>query len=162
MYGSLLTGDINSDCVVNASDYVICRNASGQVVGRGFGADVNADGVVDISDYQLWAGHFGNFNTGAGATTLTDAVPKPAAATQFLIGAADYFRCCVDMLAELASVAFHSNRAVARCATSCFMKSCQTSPVRTFSMANNNGPASTPSVSFCPCGGSRLKESTKP
>ena len=51
-------GDYNHDGAVNAADYTVWRNSSGQN-GPGLDADGNGDTHVDAADYSLWKMHFG-------------------------------------------------------------------------------------------------------
>ncbi len=66
-----LPGDYNRDHVVNAADYTVWRNSSGQT-GLLFysGADGNGDGQITAADYELWKNHFGQAEPGAGAAAL--------------------------------------------------------------------------------------------
>src|ERR1700709_2612752 len=52
-------GDFNDDGIVDAADYVVWRQTSGQTVGKGSGADANTDGVVGPEDYAVWKANFG-------------------------------------------------------------------------------------------------------
>jgi hypothetical protein len=72
-----LLGDYNSDGSVDAADYTVWRDASGQPAAiPGEGADGNGDGVVDGADYALWATNYGLSLPEASPA----AVPEPAAA----------------------------------------------------------------------------------
>ena len=60
------TGDYNGNGVVDAADYVVWRNASGQgATPPGSGADGNANGTIDSGDYNFWKSKFGNTVPGA-------------------------------------------------------------------------------------------------
>jgi hypothetical protein len=48
-----LTGDFNTDGVVNAADYQVWRQQFGQS-GQSLSADGNGDSVVDAADYIIW------------------------------------------------------------------------------------------------------------
>jgi hypothetical protein len=83
-----LQGDFNLDGTVDAADYVVWRNLSGQA-GAGLVADGNGDGMVDGDDYQLWKSHFGQ-TAGSGAALpsaepLSAGVPEPNAAVLLAI-----------------------------------------------------------------------------
>ena len=52
-------GDFNDDGIVDAADYVVWRQTSGQTVGKGSGADANTDGVIGPEDYAVWKANFG-------------------------------------------------------------------------------------------------------
>ena len=66
----LLSGDYNSNGVVDAPDYIVWRDTFGQEVMLRTGADGNGNGIVDAPDYTLWRENFGNT---AGAS-----VPEPS------------------------------------------------------------------------------------
>jgi hypothetical protein len=70
-----LTGDFNADGTVNAADYVVWRNMSGQT-GIGLAADSNFDGVVNFIDHLAWRSNFGASIPGPGAGSGD--VPEPA------------------------------------------------------------------------------------
>ena len=69
-----LTGDYNSDGVVNTIDYIVWRNTNGTTVTPYSGADGDGDGMIGGGDYSLWKANFGA--TAAGGA-LTAAVPEP-------------------------------------------------------------------------------------
>jgi hypothetical protein len=78
--------DYNDNGVVDAADYVLWRDTSGQQ-GTGLAADGNNDGMVNQADYDLWRAHFGAAAaapaTAAAAGAQAHAVPEPN--TVFLI-----------------------------------------------------------------------------
>lgn len=55
----VLVGDYNKNGIVDAADYVVWRDQSGQVVTACSGADGNCNGFVDTFDYQRWRESFG-------------------------------------------------------------------------------------------------------
>jgi len=69
-----LTGDYNSDGLVDAADYTVWRNTLGST--DDLRADGNLNGVVDATDYQLWKANFGT-QAGAGSGIRLAAVPEP-------------------------------------------------------------------------------------
>ncbi|MFO0790336.1 MAG: hypothetical protein U0805_12855 [Pirellulales bacterium] len=75
-----LTGDYNSNGVVDAADYVVWREGN-------LAADGNGDLAVDQADYDLWRANFGNTNTpGSGSLSGGTAVPEPAVAAIAVLG----------------------------------------------------------------------------
>jgi hypothetical protein len=66
-------GDVNGDTVVDAVDYTIWRNNSGQNVGVYTSGDLTGDGFVDSADYAFWKRNFGNSLGGVGAISLARA-----------------------------------------------------------------------------------------
>jgi hypothetical protein len=81
----LLSGDYNLDGSVDASDYVVWRNAVGQF-GTGLAADGNGDGLVDIGDFTVWRSNFGSTGPGAvGAPLSNAAVPEPTNVAALLV-----------------------------------------------------------------------------
>lgn len=81
---NLIPGDFNGDGSVDARDYVVWRNSTGQLVTYFDGADGNGDGIVSTADYMVWRANFG-ITTGSGASPTTS-VPEPAGA-MLLVGA---------------------------------------------------------------------------
>jgi hypothetical protein len=71
-----LPGDYNSDQRVDAADYVVWRNSSGQSVTPGTGADGDRNGVIDAADYLVWQASFGQ-SAGSGSTIGESTVPEP-------------------------------------------------------------------------------------
>jgi len=67
-------GDYNGDGAVDAADYVVWRETSGQLVEPFAGADGDGNGKVDDADYNVWTMHFG---TGAPTGTVIATVPEP-------------------------------------------------------------------------------------
>ncbi len=81
-----ISGDYNRDAVVDAADYVVWRNSSGQA-GAGLAADGNNDGVVNGADYELWRAHFGQTAGSGSVVNSLDsraAVPEPASFLLFI------------------------------------------------------------------------------
>lgn len=83
-----IAGDYNRDGTVDAADYVVWRNSSGQT-GWGLAADSDLNGVVDTADYATWRANFGRA-TGSGAIA---SVPEPST----------LIACMVTMVGFLAS-----------------------------------------------------------
>jgi hypothetical protein len=72
-FPAALFGDYNGDNFVNAADYTVWRNASGQTgVWPYSGADGNGDGEITSADYLVWKQHYGETLEllGAGSTEL--------------------------------------------------------------------------------------------
>ncbi|QDT70237.1 hypothetical protein MalM25_31830 [Planctomycetes bacterium MalM25] len=76
------TGDYNADGRVDAADYTVWRDTSGQNVTPLTGADGNGDGLVNGADRLVWANNYGLVQAGSSAV----AVPEPAAQMALLIG----------------------------------------------------------------------------
>jgi hypothetical protein len=74
----LLAGDYNGDGAVDAADYVVWRDTTGQS-GSGLAADGNGNQQIDQGDYDIWRAHFGRRSTGAAEQNATprNAVPEP-------------------------------------------------------------------------------------
>lgn len=72
-----LTGDYNSNDVVDAADYVIWRKTLGSTTDLRANGDNSASSAntIDGADYAAWRGNFGS--TAAGAGVGTAAVPEP-------------------------------------------------------------------------------------
>lgn len=88
-------GDYNKNGIVDAADYVVWRDTSGQS-GVGLAADGNGDGQVTPADYTLWRSKFGqNAGSGAGGElSMEGAVPEPGCALLLLTAvAAGVLRC---------------------------------------------------------------------
>ena len=72
-----LSGDFNSDGVVNARDLAIWRQNFGKATGVGLSqGDGNGDGTVDGTDFLLWQQQFPRI---AAAATTQTAIPEPSA-----------------------------------------------------------------------------------
>ena len=79
------TGDYNGNGVVDAADYVVWRNTSGQgATPPGSGADGNANGTIDPGDLNFWKSKFGNTAPGA-ASGSSLAVPEPSSLTLLIV-----------------------------------------------------------------------------
>jgi hypothetical protein len=76
-FTGLLSADYNDNGLIDAADYVLWRNTSGQT-GAGLAADGNGDGTVDQADYDLWRTNFGA-TAGAGAGLTASAASAPSA-----------------------------------------------------------------------------------
>ncbi len=68
-----IAGDFNHDGNVDAADYLVWRNSTGQI-GWGLAADADLNGRVDAADYAIWRTHFGDIASGG---TSFAAVPEP-------------------------------------------------------------------------------------
>jgi hypothetical protein len=69
-----LSGDFNSDGIVDAADYTVWRDHLGEADETNLGH--NGDGGdVSAADYELWVAHFGESNPGGGA--VAGQVPEP-------------------------------------------------------------------------------------
>jgi autotransporter-associated beta strand protein len=71
-----LAGDFNFSGTVDAADYTLWRNLSGQG-GAALAADANNDGSVNGIDFGVWKAHFGEKLNGGGALAP---VPEPSSA----------------------------------------------------------------------------------
>lgn len=78
-------GDYNRDLNVDAADYVVWRDMSGQI-GEDLAADGNGDEVVNSIDYDLWAANFGRTSGSGSGTSLLAVVPEPGAGAMLLFG----------------------------------------------------------------------------
>jgi hypothetical protein len=75
-------GDFSRDGLVDACDFVICRDALGEHLEPFSQADADGNGIVDVNDYELWRANFGKgltFNPGAGGLSSFALVDEPAA-----------------------------------------------------------------------------------
>lgn len=75
-----LPGDYNRNNIVDAADYTVWRNSTGQMVLSFAGADGNGDTIVDFRDYLFWKSQYGK-SAAMGSGT---AVPEPASALVWL------------------------------------------------------------------------------
>lgn len=82
-----LAGDYNNDLVVDANDYVVWRETTGQSGPAFGGADGDGNGIVTDDDYSVWRAHFGQTAT-AGGASFAAAIPEPASAWIALIACA--------------------------------------------------------------------------
>jgi hypothetical protein len=75
-------GDYDGNGIVDAVDYVVWRDALGDMGGQ-LPADGNGNGVVDAADYAVWRRHFGQIHPASGGAAMlaaaATAVPEPAA-----------------------------------------------------------------------------------
>lgn len=78
-----LAGDYNFDGKVDAADYTVWRDTSGQS-GAGLPADGNGDGTVNEADYLLWTSNYGATAQFSGAVS----VPEPTCVCIALLAAA--------------------------------------------------------------------------
>ena len=80
------TGDYNANGVVDAADYVVWRNTSGQSgVTPGTAADGNSSGAIDAGDYDYWRARFGKTaGSGSGLSPATG-IPEPTSAIVLLL-----------------------------------------------------------------------------
>jgi hypothetical protein len=79
-------GDYNEDGFVNAADYTVWRNMSGQTGVTPFsGADGDGDGMITSEDYDVWKLHYGEtlppMGSGAGVFNAEDIPQAVAIAT---------------------------------------------------------------------------------
>jgi phospholipase/lecithinase/hemolysin len=73
-----IPGDYNRNGAVDAADYVVWRDALGQM-GTGLAADGNGDRQIDAEDYNIWRTSFGATQVSGAASTLVR-IPEPATA----------------------------------------------------------------------------------
>jgi hypothetical protein len=72
-------GDYDNSGTVDAADYAVWRNTSGEA-GASLAADGNGDGVVNQADYDVWRAHFGQTMSALSSTGNANApVPEPGA-----------------------------------------------------------------------------------
>ncbi|TWT97553.1 Quinoprotein glucose dehydrogenase B precursor [Botrimarina colliarenosi] len=83
LVGDGLVGDYNGDGLVDAADYTVWRDTSGQT-GAGLAADGDGDGEVDSDDYGVWASAYGS----GGSTSRSESVPEPAGVLAALLASA--------------------------------------------------------------------------
>ncbi len=74
-----LAGDYNGDLVVDAADYAVWRNATGQSVTAYSSADGDGNGTINNLDFDVWRGNYGQTASGSGTALGTASVPEPAA-----------------------------------------------------------------------------------
>ncbi len=87
-------GDCNHDDSVNAGDYTMWRNTTGQIVAPFTGADADGNGVVDAGDYDVWRSHFGQGlllmvgggGGGSGGASAMATLAEPAASVSLDLG----------------------------------------------------------------------------
>lgn len=79
-----LAGDYNGDLVVDAADYVVWRNQTGQPVAPYSSADGDGNGTINELDYNVWRTHFGQAASGSGAALATAEVPEPCFLAMFV------------------------------------------------------------------------------
>jgi len=80
-----LAGDYNQNGTVDAADYTVWRNSSGQL-GTGLAADGDGNGQIDVGDFAVWKQHYGE-TAGSGSNSLAHStVPEPAAIVMLLMG----------------------------------------------------------------------------
>jgi GH35 family endo-1,4-beta-xylanase len=81
-----LSGDYNSDGVVDAADYTIWRDTLGST------ADLRADGNgnyrIDVADYGVWLSHFGSIVGSGSGGKANAAVPEPTSLMLIILSAA--------------------------------------------------------------------------
>jgi hypothetical protein len=74
-----VAGDYNSDGTVNAADYVVWRDHSGQAFQLPNEVPEVTPGMVTQDDYIAWQARFGNTSTAASADLLgLSTVPEPS------------------------------------------------------------------------------------
>jgi endoglucanase len=77
-----LPGDFNRDGYVNAADYTVWRDTTGQT-GTGLAADADLNGVVEQADYDAWVTNFGHKavglpNEGGAGALAGGTAPEPS------------------------------------------------------------------------------------
>ena len=81
------SGDYNANGIVDAADYIVWRNTSGQTgVTPGTGADGNSSGAIDPGDYAYWRARFGNAAGSGSLAAAGSAVPEPTTSLLLLAG----------------------------------------------------------------------------
>jgi hypothetical protein len=74
-----LTGDYNSDGLVDAADYIVWRKNFGTSVRPYTGADANGDSDIDNDDYNFWRTRFGSTAAAGAASASAAPIPEPSA-----------------------------------------------------------------------------------
>lgn len=77
--GSSAAGDYNEDGRVDAADYTVWRDQSGQT-GAGLAADGNGDEIVNELDRQLWISNYGRVADNAPASVAEEASAEATSA----------------------------------------------------------------------------------
>lgn len=85
-----LSGDFNSDGIVDAADYTVWRDHLGDADEANLGHNGDGGGV-SAADYELWVAHFGESNPGSGGGGFA-AVPEPNSALLILVAIASMSR----------------------------------------------------------------------
>jgi hypothetical protein len=81
-------GDYNQNGIVDAADYIVWRETSGQS-GVGLAADGNGDNQVNTADFSYWRSKFGQTVLGSGSTAeFSGGSPVPEPSTALLFGTA--------------------------------------------------------------------------
>jgi hypothetical protein len=80
--GSGVTGDYNTDGVVDAADYTVWRDHLGEVYLPN--RDPAATGVIGEADYQTWVSNYGS----SAASSATSSAPEPTSALLCFIAVA--------------------------------------------------------------------------
>jgi hypothetical protein len=84
-----VAGDYNSDGTVNAADYVVWRDHSGQTFQLPNEVSGVTPGMVTPDDYTAWRARFGNVSGAGAASALgVSAVPEPSTLVSFAVGLA--------------------------------------------------------------------------
>jgi hypothetical protein len=83
-----VAGDYNSDGTVNAADYVVWREHSGQTFQLPNEVAGMTPGMVTAEDYTAWRARFGNASPAAGAGLGAAAVPEPSTFVSLAAGMA--------------------------------------------------------------------------
>jgi len=98
-----LSGDYNSDGVVDAADFVVWRRSAEQI-GIGLGADGSGNGSIGPEDYEIWRSAIGSSNLLPAASIAMSQVPEPLSAVPMAISLmliyAQRFRCAVSIDVE--------------------------------------------------------------
>jgi hypothetical protein len=71
-----LSGDYNASGAVDAADYVLWRDTTGQTVSPFSGADGDGSGSIDAGDYHWWRSRFGAASAGS-ANVAHMWIPEP-------------------------------------------------------------------------------------
>ena len=86
--GAGLLGDYNGNGVVDAADYTLWRDNLGAPTEASINNNGDGGGVT-ASDYTYWKTRFGN-TSGAGAGSVSAAVPEPASFVLLMMAAAGW------------------------------------------------------------------------
>ena len=79
---------------MDAADFTVWRDTTGNSVVAGTEADGNADGIINQGDFFVWKSNFGlknGSNSGSGSFVSSTEVPEPSSLLLALLGSALIF-----------------------------------------------------------------------
>lgn len=107
-----ISGDYNSDGMINLADYATWRDSLGGTVEPYSGADGSGNGVIDSADYDVWRTNFGQSAAAISSSASAIAVvPEPTSAWLFVaaIGLV-YCRIAVRQRMQRGAAAYRCHR----------------------------------------------------